>query len=491
MRTDSWRSLVGGAMAGGLLLATAAGQSPAPGTASAGAARGQEGCLEWRGDRTGRFPDAQPPLEFGPDRNVIWKMTMPHWSNASPVIVGDRLFVCAELDTLMCIRLSDGMLLWQRTTNPFDLKEPSMSPEEAARERKELERHDQIDRQIQLLRDAIKAAGTVRPTTPPAEDADDAADPGDAPLPAAASDAARLAQLQAEYKTLARFHRGTKGLAIGKSCCTPVSDGKHVYVIFGDAMASCFDLDGNRKWITTVVQNPKKNTYASPVLIGDKLILCIDITVYALDKNTGETLWTAQASYKGDSMGDYRNNAPGHARVGGVDLIITPVVDVFRASDGKQLAAGIGKCNCVTVHEDVAYCGGTAFRLAITSPEVLEVTTLWKSRGAGHASPLVHDGLAYLVGISGDVTVVEAATGKGVYHQNTGLTRETYTSPTLAGEYIFIADEKGTFVVFKAGRQYQEVARMSLGEKIRSCPVFLGKRMFVRGLDTLYCFGQE
>ena len=38
----------------------------------------------------GRFPDSVPVTEWGPDKNVVWKTPMPSWSNASPVLCGDR-----------------------------------------------------------------------------------------------------------------------------------------------------------------------------------------------------------------------------------------------------------------------------------------------------------------------------------------------------------------------------------------------------------------
>ena len=50
----------------------------------------------WRADGTGKFPEATPPLEWAKDKGVVWKTPMPKVSNASPVVVGDKLFVLAE-----------------------------------------------------------------------------------------------------------------------------------------------------------------------------------------------------------------------------------------------------------------------------------------------------------------------------------------------------------------------------------------------------------
>jgi hypothetical protein len=35
----------------------------------------------------------------------------------------------------------------------------------------------------------------------------------------------------------------------GYSAPTPVTNGKEVYVAFGNGLVACFDLDGNRRWL--------------------------------------------------------------------------------------------------------------------------------------------------------------------------------------------------------------------------------------------------
>ena len=67
-------------------------------TAALGVAEAGE--TGWRTDGTGRYPDAKPPVTFAPGENVVWATPLPSWSNASPVLVEDRIFVCAEPDTL-------------------------------------------------------------------------------------------------------------------------------------------------------------------------------------------------------------------------------------------------------------------------------------------------------------------------------------------------------------------------------------------------------
>ena len=56
------------------------------------------------------------PVEFGPDRNVVWKTALPP-GNSSPAIAGDRIFLTAiEDNKLFTIALdrTNGQILWRR-----------------------------------------------------------------------------------------------------------------------------------------------------------------------------------------------------------------------------------------------------------------------------------------------------------------------------------------------------------------------------------------
>ena len=77
----------------------------------------QAGETGWPSVSTGRYPDADPPVTFSPTENVVWAAPMPSWSNACPVVIEDRIFVCAEPDILIAVEKKKGKVLWQRA-NP-------------------------------------------------------------------------------------------------------------------------------------------------------------------------------------------------------------------------------------------------------------------------------------------------------------------------------------------------------------------------------------
>ena len=80
---------------------------------SAAAADGPAG---WRTDGTGKYADADPVINWAPDANVIWRTDLKGPSNAGPLILGDRIFVCREVDTLLCLNAGSGELLWEKAT---------------------------------------------------------------------------------------------------------------------------------------------------------------------------------------------------------------------------------------------------------------------------------------------------------------------------------------------------------------------------------------
>ncbi|MEJ5341597.1 MAG: PQQ-binding-like beta-propeller repeat protein [Thermogutta sp.] len=64
---------------------------------------------------------AHPPIQFSPQHNLKWKVTVPGQGNSSPVVWGDYVFLTSAVDdgrepigVVLAFRRSDGQLLWQR-----------------------------------------------------------------------------------------------------------------------------------------------------------------------------------------------------------------------------------------------------------------------------------------------------------------------------------------------------------------------------------------
>lgn len=358
----------------------------------------------FRGDGSGRYPDANPVTTWSPTNNVIWKTALPNWSNASPILMGDRLFICSEPATVMCLSAKDGTILWQ---------------------------------------DSLQ----------------------DLPAPAP------------------RTHG-----ANGYTSATPLSDGRKVWVVFGQGIVACWDLAGKKLWQVSLEKPPHEwGSCISPRLAGGVLVVQFN-NLFGLDPDTGATRWTLQSPWKWGT--------PVVARIDGKEILYTCMGAAVEPTAGKLLPAqnlpGLEFNSPCLVNGVLYYI--QARPNAFTLPKTLDTTPtpIWQGihipEGRYYGSPLVHDGLVYAMNAQGKLSVLDQSTGTLVYSQSFTFDT-TYPSPTLAGNYVFLAGEGGKTAVIKTGRQFEQVAMNTL-EPFRSCPVFSGTRMYLRGHKNLWCIGR-
>ncbi|MCE5239923.1 PQQ-like beta-propeller repeat protein [bacterium] len=431
----------------------------------------------WRTDGTGRYPSATPPTDWAVSRNVIWTTPMPSWGNATPVIVGNRIFVCSEPDTLLCVDVTTGQVLWQKTNSYSDL--PNFADPAAMAEANK--------RTAELRREIAQTQGLIWKT--------------DRALKEKPDDADLKAQLEAakeKLKGLQEEHKASSQPAYvlprtyqinGYATPTPVSDGQHVYALFGHGVVSCYDLEGNKVWSRFVEHSASEYGHStSPVLADGKLIIHI-LNLMALDPATGQTLWQVRLP---ESWG-----TPQVGRIGDTAIVATPAGDIVQASDGKVLAKKLCRLEYgdpIMAEGNIYYIqnGGKAFKLPATTAEPFEPQLLWETqvnKDRYYAASVLDNGIIYCVTQVGVFSAIDATNGQVLYEQRLQLPPAMYPAVTLAGNLLYVSNEKGTTVLVKPGRQYEEVGRLTL-EPFRCCPVFAGSRVYIRTLKSLFCLGQ-
>ncbi len=69
----------------------------------------------WRTDGDGRYPETDPPTSWSADKNVLWKASLPEWSNASPVLLPGKslAIVLSEPDQIVAVSTEDGSVAWK------------------------------------------------------------------------------------------------------------------------------------------------------------------------------------------------------------------------------------------------------------------------------------------------------------------------------------------------------------------------------------------
>ncbi len=453
----------------------------------------------WRMDGTGLFPKATPPASWGAAENVAWATELPNWSNASPVLVGDRIFVCAEPTTLLCLDRA-GKILWQRTNSHEDI----LTTEQKAvldAERAKMAPLDQKDGELwramnNLQREQRQAEKELKDKP---EDADLKAKVDKCKVDLEALKP-QMTEVKAQKQLLPlaeQYRMPITHPTNGYSSNTPVSDGKHVWVVFGTGMVACYTLDGTRVW-ARIVEKPTHGwgQSGSPVLVGDTLIFQL-IQAYGVDAKTGAERWKRSIGHVWGT--------PQPARIGNLAVVVTDTGDVLNVADGAVLGSTKMRLEygSYLVLGDTIY-GATSpnaavFKLSLGADGALLVTKLWQTPllaapprdNRYYGSPLVVDGLMYVANHEGNLSVFDVATGEKKYEQPLKLGGCIYPSPTLCGTGIVIGSESGKAVIFTPGATYQEVARPAL-ESFRSCPVADGKRLYIRtcngGKSKLYCF---
>ncbi len=287
----------------------------------------------------------------------------------------------------------------------------------------------------------------------------------------------------------------------GNTAATPTSDGERVWAVFASGVVACHGVDSKRQWLRyfdlpMVLQFARS---ASPVLAGDKLLVTLN-HLFALDARTGKLLWKAEEVQE-------TYGTPALAKVGDTEVAITPGGYAVRLSDGKVLASELGTLKYATplVRDGIVYFIGydsKAIELPAQAGDKLVAKELWTAELEGDffSSPVLRDGLLYTVNDAGMLYVLDAKTGKVVAERELDIPNASgrpgtlpahiYPSIVLAGNHLFVFNDIGTCLVLEPGRDPKPVGKNSLPDGAPGTPVFVGKHIFVRGGEHVYCIGQ-
>ena len=100
------------------------------------------------------------------------------------------------------------------------------------------------------------------------------------------------------------------------------------------------------------------------------------------------------------------------------------------------------------------------------------------------ASPLLIDGLFYMVSDDAMLTCLEAATGKQVWRQRIGGNYSA--SPIYADGQMFFFNQQGKTSVIKPGRTFELTGTNTLATGFMASPAVSGKALFLRSKTHLY-----
>jgi outer membrane protein assembly factor BamB len=440
------------------------------------------------------------PAEWGPDRNVAWKLSLPGYGWSCPVVCGDKVFVTTAVSDkqrkpsggfgggpgggfggpkggpgggpkggfgrqeppddvykfqVICLNAADGKVLWRET----------------ARESK--------------------------PTIP--------------------------TQASNTYATE-----------------TPVTDGERVYAYFGMHGLYAYDFAGKQLWKVDLGSYPMAlgfGTASSPALADGKVIVQCDNErdsfLVAVDTKTGKEAWrtkrTERTGYSSPLVWRTKERTE-------IICLGSQKVRSYDPATGKQLwelggMAGQPKASPVATDEllivgtgggpggmggpgfggpkggpgsgppkgGFGMGGGNRPLFAVRSGANGDITlkegakvsdaVAWSDLKAGPTtpSPLVYQGHLYVLDErGGTLTCYDVKTGKQEYKERLGG-RGFTSSPWAYDGKVFCLDDRGTTYVVQAGPTFKELGRNALDGMCWSSPAVGGGAVFLRTVDTLYC----
>ena len=289
----------------------------------------------------------------------------------------------------------------------------------------------------------------------------------------------------------------------GMAVPTPVTDGKHLFTLFGTGDLMCLDFAGKPVWIRSLAQEygPFRNRWGmgtSPILVGDNLIVQVDhwsqSYLLCVDAKTGANRWKTDrdASVNWSSpltvkfkdhdelivLGTYRamgydletGSERWHVRGMGMQCIPSPIVE------GNVLVAASGE-------------NTMAIKLDGKSGNLTDSNMLWinKKAAAYLPSPVLYKGLVYIAGDRGINTCLDAAKGTVVWKKRLG--DQYYASPVAGDGKVYFPSKGGIVFVVKAGPQYEVLAKNDMGEGIVASLAISDGQIFLRGEKHLFCIG--
>jgi outer membrane protein assembly factor BamB len=471
-------------------------------------------------------------------RNVAWMTPMTGRSMSQPIIVGDRIYVGANMTDLLCLDKKTGKIVWLRTNTPYD----AMTDEQRAAVPEIKDKIAPLAARLEALNDEVVKA--VNASVSAAGMSSDQQAEMDKALKARAEAerAVHDAFAAIDRKKYPQMYKNE----VSSSNATPCSDGKYVYWACGGGMKgpgstvlACFDLDGKRVWSWHdggSLGAPEHGTHHSPALVDGKVIYAGNMSLLALDARTGKELW--RNTPDDWQNGGHGSNSPQVVKIGR-DSAILHMRYIHRVSDGTVICPSNTEVwgvltpivekgviynpagwrgwehpagfNAIKLPADIAPGAKTQKLLALDGQDV---TMPQRSSGTIFmvASPLYVNGVVYSVEMAGGVVAVDAAAGKALFRQYLDgynrYNRYVYgvaASPTLAGKNIYITDDAGYTHIIPPGPQLKELRRnilenihlSGLGgnpcrqESFYTSPYFEGKCMYLRGEEYLYCIAQE
>jgi outer membrane protein assembly factor BamB/protein tyrosine phosphatase (PTP) superfamily phosphohydrolase (DUF442 family) len=303
---------------------------------------------------------------------------------------------------------------------------------------------------------------------------------------------------------------------------TPATDGRIVVAWFGSQGVHAYDVKGRFLWKVDLgrldvgaydIPTYEWGTASSPIIWKDLVILQCDTQtdsfIIALDANTGKTVWktdrdeipswgspTVITTPKGEELVTNASNfIRGYDPRTGKELWrlgrsskITAPTPIF-ADDVLVVVSGRGPERPIFVVK-----AGARGDLTLPEGKTSSDAVIWSRTGRGSymPTPLIYNGILYVLANNGTFDAYNLKTGDELYRQRLPVIGSGFSaSPVAADGKIYLSNEDGEIIVVGAGQKFSHIATNTMGELLMATPALSDGVMYVRSAESLFAVGKK
>ncbi|NQT24306.1 PQQ-binding-like beta-propeller repeat protein [candidate division KSB1 bacterium] len=282
----------------------------------------------------------------------------------------------------------------------------------------------------------------------------------------------------------------------GLAAPTVTTDGRLVVALFATGDLVCVNMTGDRVWAKNLGVPDNHYGHASSLISHEGLVFVQydqneNSKLFAFEMHSGVLKWEMD---RGPISWASPICIDNHGRM---ELILTnsESADSYDPQIGQLLWHV--ECLYGEVGPSAAYSEGmvfvaneyaTATALKISDQSnAPEIAWEWDEYLPNASSPLATKDLLILATGDGIVNCLDAKTGKVRWEQD--FDDGFYSSPILVNDRVYLIDLSGVMQIFRMDASFELLGSPALGEDSFSTPAFVGDRIYIRGVEHLFCIG--
>jgi outer membrane protein assembly factor BamB len=303
---------------------------------------------------------------------------------------------------------------------------------------------------------------------------------------------------------------------------TPASDGTRIVVFLGSEGLHCYDLCGNLLWKKDlgeldsgyyVVPAAQWGFGSSPIVYKNMVIVQCDVQkdsfLAAFDVKNGRELWRTRRedvpTWSTPAIFEEKSRtvlvANGYKHAGGYDPWTGK--ELWKLSGGGDIPVPTP----VVAHDLVFLSSAHGQKrplAAIREGATGDITPADEAKPGEHIAwylprdgiymqtPIVYGDYLYACRDNGLLTCYEARTGKQIYRERLGQGATGFTASAVAGDgKLYFTSENGEIYVVKAGPTFDLLATNAMNEVCMATPAISDGNLIVRTEDHVYAIAAQ